>query len=145
MNEGEQVIQVKRIIADPGYGRLNNDIALLELEKPVMFGKHVQPVCLPKQGEKPAVGSTCYITGMFFNSHPALVKKKEILGAVVVIYFFVRWCLHWSFIFPTRNENHSYVNGNLFTRLHNNRGKRCIPSDGFIPHLKDWYGFHTSL
>ena len=64
-----QEIGVKGIYVHPEYkshARYNNDIALLELEKPVMFGKHVQPICLPAQGEKPAIGTKCYITGMNF-------------------------------------------------------------------------------
>merc|ERR1712048_126174 len=70
VDEGEQTIKVKRIIAHPRYGRLNYDIALLELESPVKFGKHVQPVCLPAQGTKPAVGTKCYITGWGKIRHP---------------------------------------------------------------------------
>jgi len=68
--EGEQFIQVTKIITHPGYGRLNNDIALLQLEKPAIFGKHVQPVCLPNQGDAPRVGSKCYITGWGKIRHP---------------------------------------------------------------------------
>ena len=64
MDEGEQIIKVAKIITHERYGRLNNDIALLKLEKPVMFGKHVQPICLPNQGDKPAIGSKCFITGI---------------------------------------------------------------------------------
>ena len=48
----------------PGYKRFNNDIALLQLERPIMFGARAQPVCLPRQGDAPQVGSKCYITGM---------------------------------------------------------------------------------
>lgn len=70
-NEGtEQEIRVSRIVQHPGYGRLNNDIALLQLSKPAMFNKRVQPVCLPSQGEKPAIGSTCFITGWGKTRHP---------------------------------------------------------------------------
>ena len=65
VNEGEQFIQVSKIITHQQYQntRLNNDIALLQLTTPAKFGRNVQPVCLPKQGEAPKVGSKCYITG----------------------------------------------------------------------------------
>ena len=67
VDEREQVIQVDRIIVHEQYMNMkfNNDIALLQLEKPIMFGAHVQPVCLPHQGETPQVGSKCYITGEY--------------------------------------------------------------------------------
>ena len=64
INEGsEQTIQVSQIIVHEKYGSLNNDIALLKLSRPVMFNDKIQPICLPRQGEAPAVGSKCYITG----------------------------------------------------------------------------------
>uniref|UniRef100_A0A7M5X943 Uncharacterized protein n=1 Tax=Clytia hemisphaerica TaxID=252671 RepID=A0A7M5X943_9CNID len=69
-NEGEQFIQVSKIITHQGYGRLNNDIALLQLATPAKFGRNVQPVCLPNQGDAPQVGSKCYITGWGKIRHP---------------------------------------------------------------------------
>ena len=71
VNEGEQTIQVTKIITHERYGNLNNDIALLKLSQPVMFNDKIQPICLPEQGEAPAVGSKCYITG---NVLPVLVR-----------------------------------------------------------------------
>ena len=64
-NEGfEQEIQVKRIVVHPQYYDITNDIALLELSRPAMYNKFVQPVCLPGKHEKPAIGSECFITGI---------------------------------------------------------------------------------
>uniref|UniRef100_A0A7E4ZT63 limulus clotting factor C n=1 Tax=Panagrellus redivivus TaxID=6233 RepID=A0A7E4ZT63_PANRE len=45
-----QSIKVRKIYLHPKYGSRadwNNDIALLELEHPIAFNSHVQPVCLP--------------------------------------------------------------------------------------------------
>ena len=55
--------KVKRIIVHPGWDsrRLNNDIAMFELEKPIQFNKYVSPICLP--AADPPVGTECYITG----------------------------------------------------------------------------------
>nr|XP_039268100.1 A disintegrin and metalloproteinase with thrombospondin motifs adt-1-like [Styela clava] len=39
-----------------------NDIALIELDKPVRFNRWVRPVCLPN-GEKPKIGTKCYAAG----------------------------------------------------------------------------------
>ena len=62
----EQHRNVKRMIKHPSYGRLNNDIALIELDRPVMFNDHIQPVCLPDSQETPSVGSKCFLTGAIF-------------------------------------------------------------------------------
>jgi len=55
--------KVKRIIVHPGWSRqtLNNDIAMLVLQTPIMFNKNVSPVCLPNAD--PPVGTKCFITG----------------------------------------------------------------------------------
>ena len=61
----EQRIRVKRTINHPNYNdrTINNDIALLELERPATFNRRVKPVCLPQPNQAPAPGTTCYITG----------------------------------------------------------------------------------
>lgn len=45
---------------------LKNDIALLELEQPVMLSNKVNLVCLPSRGSSAVVGSKCYITGKYY-------------------------------------------------------------------------------
>ncbi|XP_066927259.1 chymotrypsin A-like [Clytia hemisphaerica] len=62
INDGEQEYSVSKIITHQGYGRLYNDIALLQLAQPAKFGQNVQQVCLPNQGDSPQVGTKCYIT-----------------------------------------------------------------------------------
>ena len=53
--------------------KLNNDIAVYELDRPIRFNKYVQPVCLPT-GDV-AVGTECYITGKseIFNFLPVMI------------------------------------------------------------------------
>eukprot|EP00111_Clytia_hemisphaerica_P002747 TCONS_00007727-protein len=68
INEGEQIIKVSKAVVHYSYensreSKFDNDIALLQLEQPIKFGRNVQPVCLPSQGDAPKVGSKCYITG----------------------------------------------------------------------------------
>ena len=56
--------KVKKVFQHPGFDKpttLNNDIAVLELEKPIQFNKYVQPACLPEFFVKP--GTECYVTG----------------------------------------------------------------------------------
>ena len=65
----ERDILVKRAIRHPLYFvpyALNNDIALLELEKPATFNDRVGPACLPDLNYELPVddpGVRCYITG----------------------------------------------------------------------------------
>ena len=71
INEGtEQRYQAKTLISNPKFNvnfTKDYDIGLVELEKPAMFNDHVIPVCLPASGERPAVGSKCFITGNNVN------------------------------------------------------------------------------
>ena len=77
-NEGtEEEVGAKRVIAHPQYnspGRLNNDIALIQLASPVKLSQRVNPICLPSHDSDVATGSKCYITGetsyALFRSQP---------------------------------------------------------------------------
>lgn len=62
----EQVRNVSKIITHPNYHRpvlVNNDVALIKLDRPVVLNSHVNTVCLPKMGEQVSLNSTCFITG----------------------------------------------------------------------------------
>ena len=67
VNEGtEESVGAAQIISHPQYnrpGRLNNDIALIELAAPVKLSSRVNPVCLPSSDSNVPTGSKCYITG----------------------------------------------------------------------------------
>lgn len=74
LNEhNEQEIRVKRAIKHPLYYipyALNNDIALLELEKPAIFNDRVGIACLPSVNAELPVNdpnTRCYITGEWLN------------------------------------------------------------------------------
>lgn len=60
--------KVKKVIRHRGFSmrHLKNDIALLELEQPVMLSNKVNLVCLPSRGSSAVVGSKCYITGKYY-------------------------------------------------------------------------------
>jgi len=62
----EQYFKAVRAFHHPDWNSpspLNHDIALIELNKPIIFNNHVKPVCLPAAGEQVPVGTECYITG----------------------------------------------------------------------------------
>uniref|UniRef100_A0A8D2PK27 Peptidase S1 domain-containing protein n=1 Tax=Zosterops lateralis melanops TaxID=1220523 RepID=A0A8D2PK27_ZOSLA len=54
-----------RIIVHPQYDQSisDYDIALLEMEKPVLFSELVQPICLPSTSRVFLYGTVCYVTG----------------------------------------------------------------------------------
>jgi len=69
--EGTEVdIQAERIVQHPSYNprTLDNDIALIKVNRPIMFNNNVQPVCLTPSEFR--AGSNCYITGWGKIRHP---------------------------------------------------------------------------
>lgn len=56
---------LKRAVLHPQYnaGILDFDAAVLELARPLVFGKYVQPICLPLATQKFPVGRKCMISG----------------------------------------------------------------------------------
>ena len=62
----EQVFTAKRVIERDDYNKpsmINNDIALVQLDRPAILNSRVGTVCLPKQGIQVPVGSRCVTTG----------------------------------------------------------------------------------
>ena len=66
--------------------RLNNDVALIELDRPAVFDEHVQPICLPSLGEELPTGSSCYITGMhhFLLSYQKPLSTHALIGSCML-------------------------------------------------------------
>jgi len=66
----EQDYNVAKIIIHPNWKShsIQNDIALIKLEKPIQFNQHVSPVCIPSTPI--SIGSECYITGWGKIEHP---------------------------------------------------------------------------
>lgn len=66
-NIGSAVVKkyLKRIIPHPNYNpyTFDNDIALMELDSPVMFTDYIRPICLPAAQHDFPMGNTVWITG----------------------------------------------------------------------------------
>uniref|UniRef100_A0A8C3KTM6 Peptidase S1 domain-containing protein n=1 Tax=Calidris pygmaea TaxID=425635 RepID=A0A8C3KTM6_9CHAR len=58
-------VNVLRVIEHPLFNPiiLDFDVALLELARPLVFNKYIQPVCLPLAVQKFPVGKKCIISG----------------------------------------------------------------------------------
>ncbi|KAM6467551.1 LOW QUALITY PROTEIN: transmembrane protease serine 9 [Liasis olivaceus] len=56
---------VKQVVLHPSYNPalLDFDVAVLELARPLPFGKYIQPICLPLAIHKFPVGRKCLISG----------------------------------------------------------------------------------
>ncbi|NXR80143.1 ST14 protein, partial [Pycnonotus jocosus] len=70
-----------RIIVHPQYDKSisDYDIALLEMETPVLFSELVQPICLPSTSRVFLYGTVCYVTGWGAkneNSHLAKTLQE---------------------------------------------------------------------
>lgn len=78
--------KVKRIVAHPMFSPLDleDDIALIELDRPLDFGPNIQPICLPrknadftrKQGTVSGWGFTAYRKSLGYYSLLAVTKLQ---------------------------------------------------------------------
>lgn len=75
----EQEITVNATFIHPQYNpyQFDNDIALLQLVKPVQLNKYVSPACVPPPYEKMPVGKECFMTGWGKTTYPG--KMTNIL------------------------------------------------------------------
>ena len=62
--KSEVTLNVKKVFVHPNYmaGTFDNDLALLELDRPVPFQEHIIPVCLPND-EMNNVGGVATVAG----------------------------------------------------------------------------------
>lgn len=58
-------LRLRRVTLHPRYnpGNLDFDVAMLELARPLVFSKYIQPICLPLAIQKFPVGRKCMISG----------------------------------------------------------------------------------
>lgn len=64
-DENAVKVNVTRVIPHPLFNPmiLDFDVAVLELARPLVFNKYIQPVCLPFAVQKFPVGKKCLISG----------------------------------------------------------------------------------
>ncbi|KFP45045.1 Transmembrane protease serine 9, partial [Chlamydotis macqueenii] len=73
-------INVTRVIQHPLFSpmTLDFDVAVLELARPLVFNKYIQPICLPLAVQKFPVGKKCVISG-WGNLQEGNATKPEAL------------------------------------------------------------------
>jgi len=61
----EQIFKPSKIIIHPNWDRktVNNDVAIVKLNKPAIINAKVKPVCLPQQGYHQGIDSKCVASG----------------------------------------------------------------------------------
>ncbi|XP_004688964.1 PREDICTED: transmembrane protease serine 9 [Condylura cristata] len=71
---------LKRVLLHPHYNPaiLDFDVAVLELAGPLVFNKHVQPVCLPLAIHKFPAGRKCVVSG-WGNTQEGNATKPDVL------------------------------------------------------------------
>lgn len=64
----QQTFRLKKLFKHEGFDmrQLQNDIALLQLERPIAASEKVNTVCLPASGSRIPAGTQCYITGFLW-------------------------------------------------------------------------------
>uniref|UniRef100_A0A8C0HQT0 Peptidase S1 domain-containing protein n=1 Tax=Buteo japonicus TaxID=224669 RepID=A0A8C0HQT0_9AVES len=75
-------VNVTRVIQHPLFDPfiLDFDVAILELARPLVFSKYIQPVCLPLAVQKFPVGKKCIISGwgMKLFTKPEILQKASV-------------------------------------------------------------------
>ncbi|XP_069505706.1 transmembrane protease serine 9 [Ambystoma mexicanum] len=76
---------IKQIIKHPSYNpdTADYDVAVLELDTPLVFNKYIQPICLPSPAHVFPTGKPCIITGWGYLKEDNLVKPEILQKATV--------------------------------------------------------------
>uniref|UniRef100_A0A8V5GX30 Uncharacterized protein n=1 Tax=Melopsittacus undulatus TaxID=13146 RepID=A0A8V5GX30_MELUD len=76
---GAVKVNITRVILHPLFNpiMLDFDVAVLELERPLVFNKHIQPLCLPLAAQEFAVGQRCVISG-WGTTKPEVLQRASV-------------------------------------------------------------------
>jgi len=81
--KGDQVFALQKVIMHEQYSsrEFNNDVALLQLKKPIKMSSKARAVCLPPHGDRIKDGTRCYITGWgrTETGKPANILQQAVL------------------------------------------------------------------
>lgn len=65
MDSSSVKVGIQQVVLHPSYDPtlLDFDVAVLELARPLRFGRYIQPICLPLAVHKFPVGRKCLVSG----------------------------------------------------------------------------------
>ncbi|KFQ40337.1 Transmembrane protease serine 9, partial [Mesitornis unicolor] len=80
-------VNVTRVIQHPLFNpiALDFDVAVLELARPLVFNKYIQPICLPLAAQQFPVGKKCIISGWGDLQEGNVTKPETLQKALVGI------------------------------------------------------------
>ncbi|XP_022803816.1 chymotrypsinogen B-like [Stylophora pistillata] len=83
----QQTFRLRQLFKHEGFdmGKLQNDIALLQVNGRVRLSDKVNTVCMPQKGKRVPAGSRCYITGwgrLFGGGQAAYTLQQAVLQVV---------------------------------------------------------------
>ncbi|NXK96495.1 ACRO protein, partial [Formicarius rufipectus] len=88
-----QLRRIKQVRVHESYSRRNlvNDIALLELDKPVRCNRYIQVACVPDLTQRVSEMETCYIAGWGLSTE-GVYKSSDVLQEAKVRLINIKLC-----------------------------------------------------